>query len=469
MASLQVRTNRTAWAGWILHAALIVILLPLLRLGAPAFAQTTDFFTPQPGRVATQTLDLTLDDALAIARERSFRLGRSNRNLDAAGARRAAAGAAYYPRFDSFGFLSQSQRSTFGDPLEGLRSRATGALNLSITQPIDIGGTIGRSVQQSDLSKRTAELDVVSSGLDVTFEVENAYFNALRVQGAVEVDEAIVAGLEKLHQASLKANSPNAGFLEVELANARQLLVGNRTFLDLALDNLKLVLRLPSDTTLRLMSGFGYKPESFDDAQLYRRAVENRPDLKQAETRIEQSRISVEQVEDSRKPFLTLSVFSNNFFFGRGISDAAANPNIYDHGAQLTLFAPLVYFDWGVIQANRRAAITQVNQSLADLEELKERLSSDIRQTLIALRRAEQRIRALPSRTKSVEAMNAAEQAFVTAAPAAAQAALAQMSNARANLRFAETAAIDAFADYVLAQARLKRTIAESSSTPARR
>ena len=289
--------------------------------------------------------------------------------------------------------------------------------------------------------------------------METNYYNALRAQETVRIDEEIVAGLDRLAETAKNA-APNAvGFIQVELANARQTLTASRTILDLGLDSLNQSLRLAPSTVLRLTETFRYRPVAQDTARSLQEALVNRPELRQFEARIEQTRIAAEQVEDVRRPTLNVQAFSNNALSGRTPSRAIDNPLIYDRGVMVTLNIPFVYFDWGFLSETKRAALLQTEQAQSDLQEQRERVGLEVRQAAIALQRAEQRIKTLPDLALAREALKRAEDAFFAAGKSADPAALAQMSNARSILRFAETATIDALSEYNQAVFRLKRAI----------
>ncbi|MEO7276726.1 MAG: hypothetical protein ABIW33_01730, partial [Sphingomicrobium sp.] len=111
----------------------------------------------------------------------------------------------------------------------------------------------------------------------------------------------------------------------------------------------------------------------------------------------------------------------------------------------------------------------QRDQADADLEELRERVAYDVRQQLLAVNRAEDRIRNLPDPRQALTALQRAEQMLLSAPPETAQGLVAQVSNARQAWRSAETATADAYIDYNNGVFRLKRLIGDTdalSATP---
>jgi outer membrane protein TolC len=123
---------------------------------------------------------------------------------------------------------------------------------------------------------------------------------------------------------------------------------------------------------------------------------------------------------------------------------------------------PLLQWDNGQLQRNRQIAELQRDQADADLEELRERVAYDVRQQLLAVTRAENRIRNLPDADQARQALQRVEEMLLSAPPEAAQGLVAQVSNARQAWRSAETATADAYIDYNNAVFRLKRLVGDT-------
>jgi outer membrane protein TolC len=127
-----------------------------------------------------------------------------------------------------------------------------------------------------------------------------------------------------------------------------------------------------------------------------------------------------------------------------------------------------VQWDNGQLQRNRQIAELQREQADADLEELRERVAYEVRQQLLAVTRAENRIRNLPDPKQARQALERVEQLMLSAPSETAQGLVAQVSNARHAWRSAETATADAYIDYNNAVFRLKRLIGDTDSASAK-
>ena len=125
---------------------------------------------------------------------------------------------------------------------------------------------------------------------------------------------------------------------------------------------------------------------------------------------------------------------------------------------------PFFQWDNGQLRRNKEVARIAREQADADLEELRERVAYDVRQQVLAVSRAENRIRNLPDPGQALKALQGAEQMLLSAPPETAQGLVAQVSNARAAWRSAETATADAYIDYNNAVFRLKRLIGDTDA-----
>lgn len=408
--------------------------------------------------VIAEELPLSLNDAIRIAKERSFSITRAERALEVAQSRYNAAKAAIRPKFDSSVGVGQSGNSATGDNIAGLKPQFNTILALTLTQPVDISGVIKRQIRQSELQRSGSDQDLAQTDLDLLLAVQNAYYSALRAQEIVRIGESSVANLLALIQAARQANSSNLEFLEVELSNLQQTLTGSRTSLDLAKDNLNQTLRLKPSTVVRLTDALRYEPLALDQEKAWESALEialtNRPEIKQAHLRIEQARVSLASTDDSRKPTLNLKAFSDHNLSGSNLGQAFDGAPRYNFGISALITFPLVYFDAGFLNEAKRQANFALEQAQADLEELSERIGLELRQSLIAVVRAEQRIKSLPDREQARQSLRQAEQEFLIN-----PAVLAQTSVARSNLNFAETTDVEALSDYNLALFQFKRAL----------
>ena len=440
-----------------------VLVAGVTAAGKPSGQGQSD--PDQAEAVPGRTYDLSIDDAVALAQQRSFKTARANRSLSENELRYDNAKAQYMPRLTtSLGANQQARElaahgSTYAYQLSSL-GQFQGNANADLSMPIDVGGVIRRQVRQADLWRGIAASDVSNTALDVTLDVETSYLAALRAQNNADADERVAKEIEDLLTRA-GPKSPLGNFLQVELANAQQTAQSSRENADNAQDGLKQILRVPPEAHLRLTSDFRGRKQPIARDGLLARALSKRPDVVSARLRVKQAQTSIEQVSDSRKPTVRVGAFASQQIAGGAFYDGGYD-SLRQGGGLVNVNVPLVQWDDGQLRRNKEVARLQRDQADADLEELRERVAYDVRQQVLAVSRAENRIRNLPDPKQALQALQRAEQMLLSAPPETAQGLVAQVSNARQAWRSAETATADAYIDYNNAVFRLKRLIGDT-------
>lgn len=414
--------------------------------------------------------DLSMEDAVALAQQRSFKTARARRSLTQNELRYDNAKSQYLPKLTTNVGINQQARGlaahgdTYAYQVSSLgQFQSTASADLSM--PIDVSGVIGRQVRQANLWRGIASNDVANTALDVTLDVQTSYLNALRAQNSADADERVAKEIETLLTRA-GPNSPLGSFLQVELANARQTAQNSRESADNAQDGLKQLLRVPPEARLRLTSDFRGRKQPIERNGLLERALKTRPDVRSAALRVKQAQTSMQQVSDYRKPTVRVGAFASQQITGGAFYDGSYD-RLRQQGGLVNVNVPLVQWDNGQLRRNQEVARIQSEQADADLEELRERVAYDVRQQLLAVSRAENRIRNLPDPNQALQALQRAEQMLLSAPPETAQGLVAQVSNARQAWRSADTATADAYIDYNNAVFRLKRLIGDTEAVPA--
>jgi outer membrane protein TolC len=430
-----------------------------LLLASPLAAQPLE--QPQ----AAETINLSISDAVEIGLERSFRVQRSNRNESMAERRVDNARAGLRPRFDLSGSVSQDQRyldhqGAVYDYNQGRPSFYTSA-NATASIPFDISGVTRRQIRQAEFSHQLSELDLAQASIDIATEIRTHYVNALRAQEQVRAEEEYVALTSRLLEQALMQQSGVAPFLETERDNAIQNLESTRTSADLTMSNLRQALRLPRETPLSLTNSLPQAQQVPSMDMLLETAARNRNDLKQAQVRLDQARLTRQQAMDSRRPNLSVNAYAIQSLTGRSPYVFYEKDRDYGRtlntGVALNLRVPLIQYDGGILRNNRQIADIQADQALADAAEAIERAENEITQILIGLNRARQRLASLPDPAQARSALERAESLMLAASPSDAPALIAQVTNARQNWRSAVVSRNEAMSDYYSNFFRLQR------------
>jgi outer membrane protein TolC len=440
-------------------------LTAALLLSTPALAQEPPTIAQ---RVATDadapsTVTLTIEEAVSMGLQRSFRVQRSNRNETMAEHRADTARAGRRPRFDMgvsagqnqtyFDFRGNAQTFNRADPQFSADANATASL------PLDISGVTKRQVRQADLTHKISELDVRQASIDVAADIRVNFVNALRAQEQVRAEAEYVAQIQELLSRARPQQPGVVPFLETELSNAQQTLQSTRTSSEIAFQTLRQNLRLPRTTALELKSTLPIPGQVPGIDTLLDVATRNRIDLQQAAIRLEQARIATIQASDSRRPRLAVTAYAN-----QRLNDELPTFQNFDGrtrsgGVVVTGTLPLISIDGGVVRNGRRIAGVQAEQALADREEGIERAENEINQVMISLTRAKQRMQSLPDVQQALAALNRVEDLMLSAPASDAPGYVAQVTNARQNWRSAVVSRNDSLTDFYSNFFRLQKAV----------
>jgi outer membrane protein TolC len=438
----------------------------LITITSMCFSETLSAHNPLtslPVLIDANEHRLSIDEALEIGYQTNFRTKRALRYEELAKLRLKATKAQYWPRFDLNLNASDSLRRAYYDtPFASGYTPETSQLQASLTgsvyMPLDIGGIIGRQVDQAELSLKSSNINVTQAEIDVGLQIRTTYIETLRAQDILRSEQAVVDDLARLLEMSQSRLPEAVPYLEVEIRNAMQSLSASKADFDQSRNALKELLRLDPSLNISLLTKLDPDIPKFDRESLLRVALENRPDLKDLNLRLGQSEISVKQVRDSRKPSANLYAYYNTSYTGSDFHNVYES-NYRSYGAFLNLNIPILFWDWGVLKNNEQSAVLIVEQTKDDIEEQKERVAIELKQIIINLDQAESRLRNLPSPDLAAESLRLAEDRLLTTEDWQSQ--LAQVTNSRNTWRLAQTAAVSALADYYVAFFRLKRAIGE--------
>lgn len=424
----------------------IGVAISLLAIAGPCLSQA-----PAPV--------MTVERALEIGYERNFRVRRSERFLDIADARVKSTAAALGPRADSYIFTSHGTRMNIPSRGNGFSPQFAPFASATVTQPIDIGGQLGRQKKQAELSRTNSELELNNARSDLEYEIRAAFLGAQRTAAVLRIEQTLQTEAEALLK-KIDGRVPQdmLAFLRLETSNNRQVVASAQSADDGARDTLLQTMRQPLQTPIKLppLQVAEYPTPTFERA--IEQAETNRPELRQARLRIEQTRLSIEQATDHRRPQVGIQAFASQGLIGTSLSSAKDRGSFGDRGIRLTAYIPLAFYDGGQTVQNERVALTLASQAEDDLAEHQERLTADVRQSVVGLLRAVDRQKSLPDLNVARQAMATATNALLTSG-SGHSGALAQWSNARSVLRNTELAIAEVTADVHFAWLRYNRSI----------
>jgi TolC family type I secretion outer membrane protein len=175
-------------------AAAACLLLPAVH--APALAGDA----PGGGSAAADNAVWDLDRVVRTALERHPQASQADADTRAAAARKGQAQSAYYP---SIGLSTGYERSrAFSSSLNENQTTSSGFLQGSLSQILSDFGRTGSSVERADALLASARETGRSVREDIAFNAKVAYYNVLRAQRILSVQQETARQRESLlHQA----------------------------------------------------------------------------------------------------------------------------------------------------------------------------------------------------------------------------------------------------------------------------
>ncbi len=251
--------------------------------------------------------ELTLDEALRLARSESFRLQAAGHAVAAAGAEVRSARAELMPSLEAVATWVDYDGDVFynrfvtptgvpdptAPPTDVGSFSSTGGLVLRVSQPLYAGGALRSQVRARRVERRIAEVELRRVRLDLDYEVTAAYYGVLLAERAVEVaGQSVRRSEETLEMVRRRRAAEEA--LKVEELAAESHLAADRhrrrgaendlRFARLAFRRL-LANRLPEDE-LRLTDPLAAAPRQLDEERAVERAVAGHPAVARGELRL---------------------------------------------------------------------------------------------------------------------------------------------------------------------------------------
>jgi len=343
----------------------------------------------------------------------------------------------------------------------------------TFNQPLFAGGAIRSGIQLAQHAEEAAEASLTETRADVLLQVRQAYYGAQLategaeiVAGSVELAEAHRARLQLLLENG-QASELDALRAEVELENLRPQLIAAQNARTLALLNLKRLVNIPMDASLRLTTPLEESAEVLQqvaavrlptlaeaEAQLARRAS-----LRAAEQNVEIRREQVDIARAALLPRISLTGnLSRQAFPGGFMPEDWQDDWNVGFGVQ-----------WPLFQGFRRnaeidVAQAQVRQAELQVEQLRQGVRLEYEQAFGELNAARAQIEAA-SRTvaQAQRVYELTELRFNEGL-----ATQLDVSQARLQLQQARTNQANALHDFYMAQARAERALG-IDTTQARR
>ncbi|MGH7318174.1 MAG: TolC family protein [Candidatus Rokuibacteriota bacterium] len=374
-----------------------VLVAVVLGLPAPLVAQSPPAappsrITPAPGQV------LSLPEAidLALRQHPSLRSGEEARK--AAEARVPQAQSAYYPQFDVS--VSAGRSQIFSSSTKRTSQSNAIAPTFEGSQLVYDFGKTSALVDEARAGVRVSDAELERLREVVVFNVRQSYYNLLQARRLVRVAEAALARAE-LNLRSARGffevgTKPKSDVTkaEVEVANARVSVIRARNDVRLAETALANALGLEARTPVEVQDILAYDPVSLDPVVLLAEALLNRPELVQAQARLDAARAQLAGARAGYTPDLSLK--------------GTAGTTSFDEPPLRETWSIALALSWNLFQGfftthkvRETVALVEVARANYDTLELQVRL--EVEQAYIALVEAAERIAATEKAVESAQ------------------------------------------------------------------
>jgi TolC family type I secretion outer membrane protein len=280
--------------------------------GTPTGQGTPAPVTPPPSVPAPGTpLRLTLSEATALALRQQPTIRAAQGALSAAQARVPQAQSNYYPRID---LQTGVQTGEFVSSTTGRTQRSDSTfVNLQGRQLIYDFGKTSALVDEARAGSRVASGELERVRDLVVQNVRQSYFGVLQARRLVAVADAALSRSE-LNLRSARGffdvgTKPKSDVTraEVEVANARVGVIRARNLVRFSETSLANALGLDATAPIEIDDTLTYEPVAIDPAQLAVEALGNRPELRQAQARLDGARAQVSGARARYLPDLTVN------------------------------------------------------------------------------------------------------------------------------------------------------------------
>ncbi len=423
--------------------------------------------SPLLGVAKADEAPLTLDQALKMALANNPAVLKAAADLAATEQSAKAARADRLPKLStsySYATLADSPYANFNGNKVVVGSRDQFNWDLKLTQPLFTGFALSAKTRLAELGVSISEVDQQLAVLDLTAQVRLTYYEILRKKQLLKVAEETVTQLT----AHLKdaQNFFDQGLIplndllksKVALSNADQIRLQAESDLELAVSQLNLLLRLPLEQPTAIVDQTP-DPEPLPElAPLFEEALSNRPEPRTLQLALDKNDQQLRLAKSSYYPEVDLEGR-----YSRTGDDPAASNNDYanDHNESLGVKATWTFFEWGRTRAQVRSQIHARDSLAAQVEETMDTVRLQVRQNWLQLKVARASIKT------AEEAQIQAEENF-RLTRLQYQQALATSSDvldARALLSQAEANTYNSIYGYLSARAQLERAVGRDLGT----
>jgi outer membrane protein TolC len=390
-------------AGWARRTVALALLITSHRLAAQSPARSTD------------TLRLSLDQAVALGIQQSDEVGLANAQIDLADAQYANARANALPQLRFNGAYTHVYESARGQAVGSLFNQPnTYTFNTNLTQTVFQGGRLIAGIRAGNDVRQSAREDEREQRATITMQVQRAYLQGLFTARIAELQDSNVTlasnrvtQLEQLQRAGQAARY-DVLRVRVERSNLEPIAIAARNDRELALLDLKRLLNVPVDQPLALVTRIDSASAASLLARIDTTGTPDRAAIRSAELNLSARRLGVTVARADYYPTLSFGFQPGYTAFPplgngnprpRGSLTVEARPpgsaagRLCQNGGffsdrQLALNLSFPIFDGFRVRSNVELAQAQYRVAALQLQQQRETVALEVARARAELRRA---------------------------------------------------------------------------------
>lgn len=423
---------------------LLILLMMILLASRSVYSQESDD-------------TFTLEECIKIALEKNLQIHSAMQGVIGSDFRRKQALTNFFPQWTmQYSVTGYNSPAPVGFTAMGGTSRDVHNFNTSVTQSLFAGGSILANYRLEKLGVDISKTDVETIKRDIILDVKEGYFNILRAEKFLTVAQQQV----KQFEAQLEVTKaffdvgivPKNDVLqaEVKLANARQALIKAENDLALAKSSFNILLRRDINATLKIKDILEYKPFQIGFEESLKEALKERPEIKNAELKIEQANENVKIAKGSFFPTITLS---GNYI--RASDEPSLMGDIRSERWTVQALATFTIWDWGKRAYKVGEAKVKVTQAQDSKTQLVENIILEVKNAYLNMLVAEKNISVAEKAIEQAEEnlrMNEERYKYQVATATDVLDAVTLLTQARVNY-------YSALSDFNIAKAKLERAM----------
>jgi outer membrane protein len=356
---------------------------------------------------------LSLRESIAIALDRNLTIRLAERDVQTAESGRDQAFAGFLPKLSGLlDYVHKSEAPTLdlvpnsvnipglppaiSNALDNARislgDQDVSTLKVTLQQPVFTGLGVTNNYRRSNRLLEVSRSRLRTTQQALAFEVVRAYIAVLRAQKAAELSAQQVRALEA--QAAQARAFYEGGVIprndllkaEVELANARQILIRTHNQVELARAHFNYALGEDLNTPLQLEELQEVQPAVVELKSAIQTAWDQRPELQELAQSIEAARRGVSAAQSQFLPQLSLvGTYTVDIAGG----NPSFSPERWEIGGVLQWRA----FEGGRVRAQVSEAKISQQKALDTLQQQRDRVALEVKEAVLILLEAEQKIR----------------------------------------------------------------------------